>query len=36
MKGSRKSYLLDPLFKNHLICSGVLEDHIIKLDLEKK
>lgn len=26
-----KSYLLDPLFKNHLLESGVKEDHIIKL-----
>ena len=26
-----KSYLLDPIFKNHLLESGVKEDHIIKL-----
>lgn len=31
-----KSYLLDPLFKNHLIESGVSEDHIIKLELDKE
>lgn len=31
-----KSYLLDPLFKNHLIESGVDEDHIIKLELDKE
>ena len=29
-----KSYLLDPIFKNHLLESGVKEDHIIKLDLD--
>ncbi len=31
-----KSYLLDPLFKNHLFESGVKEDHIIKLELDKE
>ena len=31
-----KSYLLDPLFKNYLLESGVNEDHIIKLELDKK
>ena len=31
-----KSYLLDPLFKNSLIESGVKPDHIIKLELDKK
>lgn len=31
-----KSYLLDPLFKNHLLESGVKEDHIIKLELDKE
>lgn len=31
-----KSYLLDPLFKNYLIESGVKEDHIIKLDLDER
>ena len=30
-----KSYLLDSLFKNHLIENGVKEDHIIKLELDK-
>ncbi len=29
-----KSYLLDPIFKNYLISSGIHEDHIIKLDLD--
>lgn len=29
-----KSYLLDPLFKNYLIKSGVKENHIIKLELD--
>ncbi len=31
-----KSYLLDPLFKNHLIEEGIIEDHIIKLELDRK
>ena len=31
-----KSYLLDPLFKNYLLESGVKEDHIIKLDLDER
>ena len=31
-----KSYLLDPLFKNHLLESGVKEDHIIKLELDRE
>ncbi len=31
-----KSYLLDPIFKNYLLESGVKEDHIIKLDLEER
>ena len=30
-----KSYLMDPIFKNHLISSGVKENHIIKLDLDE-
>ncbi len=30
-----KSYLLDPLFKNYLLASGIKEDHIIKLELDK-
>lgn len=29
-----KSYLLDPIFKNHLINNNVNENHIIKLDLD--
>ncbi len=31
-----KSYLLDPIFKNYLIESGVKEDHIIKLELDRE
>lgn len=30
-----KSYLLDPLFKTYLIGSGVRDDHIIKLELDR-
>ena len=30
-----KSYLLDPIFKNYLIDSGVRDDHIIKLELDR-
>lgn len=30
-----KSYLLDPIFKNYLFESGVKENHIIKLELDK-
>ena len=29
-----KSYLLDPIFKNYLISSGIEKEHIIKLDLD--
>ena len=29
-----KSYLLDPLFKNYLLSTGIKEDHIIKIDLD--
>ena len=29
-----KSYLLDPIFKNYLLGSGIKEDHIVKLDLD--
>ena len=36
IRRSGKSYLLDPLFKNHLIESGIKEDHIIKLELDKE
>ncbi len=31
-----KSYLLDPLYKNYLIQTGVEEDHIIKLELDRE
>jgi len=31
-----KSYLLDPIFKNYLLNSGVNEDHIIKLELDRR
>ena len=31
-----KSYLLNPLFKNHLLESGVPEDHIIHVNLENR
>ena len=31
-----KSYLLDPLFRNYLIESGIREDHTIKLELDKE
>lgn len=34
IRRSGKSYLLDPIFKNYLISSGIREDHIIKLDLD--
>ena len=30
-----KSYMLDPIFKNHLLGTGVNENHIIKLDLDE-
>jgi predicted AAA+ superfamily ATPase len=30
-----KSYLLDPLFKNHLLHEGVPPDHIIKIELDR-
>lgn len=29
-----KSFMLDPIFKNHLLESGVKESHIIKIDLD--
>lgn len=29
-----KSFMLDPIFKNHLLESGVKENHIIKIDLD--
>ncbi len=31
-----KSYLLDPLYKNYLLKSGVKENHIIKLELDRE
>ena len=34
IRRSGKSYLLEPIFKNYLLDSGVKEDHIIKLDLD--
>lgn len=34
IRRSGKSYLLDPLFRNYLLTSGVKEDHIIKLELD--
>lgn len=30
-----KSYLLDPMFRNYLLDSGVHEDHIIKIELDR-
>ena len=30
-----KSYLLDPIFKNHLLETGIDKNHIIKLELDK-
>lgn len=30
-----KSYLLDPIFKNYLINTGIKNDHIIKIDLDE-
>ena len=34
IKRCGKSYLLDPLFKNYLLSTGIKEDHIIKIDLD--
>ena len=31
-----KSYLLDPIYRNYLLESGVKEDHIIKIDLDER
>ena len=31
-----KSYLLDPMYKNYLLESGVQENHIIKIDLDER
>jgi len=30
-----KSYLLDPMFRNYLLVSGVPKDHIIKIELDR-
>ena len=30
-----KSYLLDPIYKNYLISTGVSEDHIIKIEFDR-
>ncbi len=35
IRRSGKSYLLDPIFKEHLIDNGVAEDHIIKIELDR-
>lgn len=35
IRRSGKSYLLDPLFTNHLKENGIDEEHIIKLDLDQ-
>ncbi len=31
-----KSYLLDPMYRDYLLSTGVKEDHIIKLDLDER
>ena len=36
IRRSGKSYLLDPLFKGHLLNNGINEDHIIKLNLDDR
>ena len=36
IKKCGKSYLLDPMFKNYLLNSGVKEKNIIKLDLDMR
>lgn len=35
IRRSGKSYLLDPIFRNHLLSEGVPEDHIIKVELDR-
>ena len=30
-----KSYLLDPIFRTHLLAEGNPEDHIIKIELDR-
>ncbi len=34
IRRSGKSFLLDPIFKNHLLKSGIKDDHIIKLEFD--
>ena len=36
LRRSGKSFLLDPIYKEHLLNSGIKEDHIIKLDLDER
>lgn len=36
IRRSGKSYLLDPIYKNYLLKTGVKEDHIIKIDLDER
>jgi len=36
IRRSGKSYLLDPLFKTHLLNNGINENHIIKLNLDDR
>jgi len=36
LRRSGKSYLLDPIFKNYLLNSGIREDHVIKVELDKR
>ncbi len=31
-----KSYLLDPIFKEHLLSTGIQDDHIIKINLDER
>lgn len=35
IRRSGKSYLLDPIFKNHLLQNGIKKDHIIKIELDR-
>jgi len=36
LRRSGKSYLLDSIFKNYLLDNDIPEDHIIKLELDKR
>ncbi len=36
IRRSGKSYLLDPIFKNYLLSTGIKDDHIIKLELDRR